>query len=204
MGCASAIVLTTFGASYGTAKSSSAIFACGILRPDRLMQNTLCAVMAQILSIYGLVAAVIISGGIDERMAVYRGFMQLGAGVSVGLCGLAAGFAIGIVGDAGGKHTLPLLPPFYLFLSILLSMMANVQCSSCKHPAAKTLCRHGPHPHLRRSPRPLRRHRLYPHAHKVQQLPQLRLSPRLFRMSWCTSPPPGGVHHSRDGRLDVS
>lgn len=40
MGCAASIVLTTFGASYGTAKSAGAIFATGIIRPERLMQNT--------------------------------------------------------------------------------------------------------------------------------------------------------------------
>jgi len=34
-------------------------------------------------------------------MALYSGFIQLGAGLSVGLAGLSAGFAIGIVGDAG-------------------------------------------------------------------------------------------------------
>ncbi|CAG9996567.1 unnamed protein product [Clonostachys byssicola] len=101
MGCACAIVLTTIGASYGTAKSAGAIFSCGVLRPERLMQNTLCAIMAQILSIYGLVASVIMSNSISEKMAVHTGFLQLGAGLSVGLCGLAAGFAIGIVGDAG-------------------------------------------------------------------------------------------------------
>lgn len=90
------------GASYGTAKSAGAIFSSGIIRPDRLMQNTLCAIMAQILSIYGLVASVIISGNLKEKMALHTGFLQLGAGMAVGLCGLAAGFAIGIVGDAGG------------------------------------------------------------------------------------------------------
>lgn len=37
MGCATAIVFSTFGASYGTAKSAVAIFASG--GPDRLMQN---------------------------------------------------------------------------------------------------------------------------------------------------------------------
>lgn len=31
----------------------------------------------------------------------FRSFLDLGAGLSVGLSGLAAGFAIGIVGDAG-------------------------------------------------------------------------------------------------------
>lgn len=65
--------------------------------------------MAQILSIYGLVASVIISGGLVEKMALHTGFLQLGAGLSVGLCGLAAGFAIGIVGDAGGVCTHPSL-----------------------------------------------------------------------------------------------
>lgn len=58
--------------------------------------------MAQILSIYGLVTGVIISEDLTEKMPLYRGFLQLAAGISVGLCGLAAGFAIGIVGDAGG------------------------------------------------------------------------------------------------------
>ena len=36
---------------------------------------------------------------------MYQGFVQLGAGLSVGLAGLAAGFAIGIVGDAGVRGT---------------------------------------------------------------------------------------------------
>ena len=38
-------------------------------------------------------------------MALYTGFIQLGAGLSVGLAGLSAGFAIGIVGDAGVRGT---------------------------------------------------------------------------------------------------
>lgn len=68
--------------------------------------------MAQILSIYGLVVSVIISGSLVERMALHTGFLQLGAGLSVGLCGLAAGFAIGIVGDAGGAFSSPLFLAF--------------------------------------------------------------------------------------------
>ncbi|KPM36314.1 hypothetical protein AK830_g10240 [Neonectria ditissima] len=101
LGCTCSIVFTTIGAAYGTAKSASAIFSSGILRPDMLMQNTLCSIMAQILSIYGLVASVIIAGGIKEKMPIYTGFLQLGAGLAVGLCGMAAGFAIGVVGDCG-------------------------------------------------------------------------------------------------------
>lgn len=59
--------------------------------------------MAQILSIYGLVTSVIISNDLAEKMALFTGFIQLGSGLAVGLCGMAAGFAIGIVGDAGGE-----------------------------------------------------------------------------------------------------
>ncbi|KAH8909686.1 V-type ATPase [Coniochaeta sp. PMI_546] len=124
LGCACSIIFTVLGASYGTAKSSGAIFSSGILRPDRLMQNTICAIMAQILSIYGLVASVIISGGLAEKMALYTGFLQLGAGLCVGLCGLAAGFAIGIVGDAGVRASSQ-QPRLYIGM-ILLLILAEV------------------------------------------------------------------------------
>lgn len=39
------------------------------------------------------------------EMTLFQGFVQLGAGLSVGLAGLAAGFAIGVVGDAGVRGT---------------------------------------------------------------------------------------------------
>ena len=42
---------------------------------------------------------------VNLQMPLYQGFVQLGAGLSVGLAGLAAGFAIGIVGDAGVRGT---------------------------------------------------------------------------------------------------
>ena len=42
---------------------------------------------------------------LKENCDVSRAFLQLGAGLSVGLSGLAAGFAVGIVGDAGVRGT---------------------------------------------------------------------------------------------------
>ncbi|KAL9941817.1 hypothetical protein ACHAO5_008605 [Verticillium nonalfalfae] len=117
LGCCSAITLTVIGASYGTAKSAPAIFASGVLRPDRLMQNTLCAVMAQILAIYGLVASVLIAGDLREKTTLFAAFLQLGAGLAVGLSGMAAGFSIGIVGDAGGAFSSPLPLPSSTSLS---------------------------------------------------------------------------------------
>ncbi|KAH8204590.1 hypothetical protein TruAng_001219 [Truncatella angustata] len=102
MGCAASIIFTVFGASYGTAKSSGAIFSSGIMRPERLMQNT-----------------VIISGDLIEKMPLHMGFLQLGAGISVGLCGLAAGFAIGIVGDAGVRASTQ-QPRLYVGMVLIL------------------------------------------------------------------------------------
>merc|ERR1711939_1113188 len=98
MGCMAAIVFTCFGAAYGTAKAGVGISAMGVLRPDLIVKNIIPVIMAGIIAIYGLVVAVLISNDLTQKMALYTGFIQLGAG-------LAAGFAIGIVGDAGVRGT---------------------------------------------------------------------------------------------------
>ncbi|KAL9604750.1 MAG: hypothetical protein Q9179_001725 [Wetmoreana sp. 5 TL-2023] len=105
MGCTSAIVFTCFGAAYGTAKSGVGISAMGVLRPDLIVKNIVPVIMAGIIGIYGLVVSVLISDGLKQDLPLYTSFIQLGAGLSVGLAGLAAGFAIGIVGDAGVRGT---------------------------------------------------------------------------------------------------
>ncbi|KAH0610583.1 uncharacterized protein LAJ45_03408 [Morchella importuna] len=105
MGCTAAIVFTCFGASYGTAKAGVGIVAAGVLRPDLIVRNIIPVVMAGIIGIYGLVVSVLVSSGLQQRVSLYTSFIQLGAGLSVGLAGLAAGFAIGIVGDAGVRGT---------------------------------------------------------------------------------------------------
>jgi len=105
MGCTAAIALTCIGASYGTSKSGVGISAMGVLRPDLVMKCIVPVVMAGIIAIYGLVVSVLISGDLKSPMPLYSGFIQLGAGLSVGLAGLSAGFAIGIVGDAGVRGT---------------------------------------------------------------------------------------------------
>lgn len=42
---------------------------------------------------------------VESPMPLFNGFIQLGAGLSVGLAGLAAGFAVGIAGNAGVRGT---------------------------------------------------------------------------------------------------
>ena len=111
LGASSAMVFSALGAAYGTAKSGTGIAAMSVMRPELIMKSIIPVVMAGIIAIYGLVVAVLIANDIHEpntdanTYTLYKSFLQLGAGLSVGLSGLAAGFAIGIVGDAGVRGT---------------------------------------------------------------------------------------------------
>ncbi|KAH0565343.1 H(+)-transporting V0 sector ATPase subunit c [Trichoglossum hirsutum] len=63
--------------------------------------------MAGIIGIYGLVVSVLISDGLKQKLPLYTGFIQLGAGLSVGLAGLAAGAVRayrGVVDELKGLH----------------------------------------------------------------------------------------------------
>uniref|UniRef100_A0A8C9PQL9 V-type proton ATPase proteolipid subunit n=1 Tax=Spermophilus dauricus TaxID=99837 RepID=A0A8C9PQL9_SPEDA len=97
--------LGALGAAYGTAKSGTGIAAMSVMRPELIMKSIIPVVMAGIIAIYGLVVAVLIANSLNDGISLYRSFLQLGAGLSVGLSGLAAGFAIGIVGGAGVRGT---------------------------------------------------------------------------------------------------
>ena len=56
--------------------------------------------MAGIIGIYGLVVSVLVSDGLKQDLSLYASFIQLGAGLSVGLAGLAAGY---VISDLGGE-----------------------------------------------------------------------------------------------------
>ncbi|KAJ8325224.1 hypothetical protein BDV3_007222 [Batrachochytrium dendrobatidis] len=105
MGCTAAIVFSCLGAAYGTAKSGVGICAMGVMRPELIVKNIIPIIMAGIIAIYGVVVAVLLSGGLKQEMTLFAGFISLAAGLSVGLSGLAAGFAVGVVGDAGVRGT---------------------------------------------------------------------------------------------------
>ncbi|KAH9509959.1 V-type proton ATPase 16 kDa proteolipid subunit [Bulinus truncatus] len=106
MGVTSAISFCALGAAYGTAKSGTGISAMAVMKPELIMKSVIPVVMAGIIAIYGLVVAVVITQDIVETgYTLYKSFLHLGAGLSVGLSGMAAGFAIGIVGDAGVRGT---------------------------------------------------------------------------------------------------
>ncbi|XP_017841274.1 V-type proton ATPase 16 kDa proteolipid subunit [Drosophila busckii] len=105
MGAFCAICFSSLGAAYGTAISGVGIATMAVQRPDLIMKSIIPVVMAGIIAIYGLVVAVLIAGSINSEYSIQKGYIQLGAGLAVGLAGLAAGFAIGIVGDAGVRGT---------------------------------------------------------------------------------------------------
>merc|ERR1719473_1898262 len=100
------MVFSALGAAYGTAKSGTGIAAMSVMRPELIMKSIIPVVMAGIIAIYGLVVAVLITNGLKPvGYTLFKSFVDLGAGLSVGLSGLAAGFAIGIVGDSGVRGT---------------------------------------------------------------------------------------------------
>jgi len=100
------MVFSALGAAYGTAKSGTGIAAMSVMRPQLIMKSIIPVVMAGIIAIYGLVVAVLITNGLSAtKYTLFKSFVDLGAGLSVGLSGLAAGFAIGIVGDSGVRGT---------------------------------------------------------------------------------------------------
>lgn len=107
MGAAASMVFSALGAAYGTAKSGTGIAAMAVMRPELIMKSIIPVVMAGIIAIYGLVVAALIAGQIKKppEYDLFKAFLHLGAGLSVGLSGLAAGFAIGVVGDAGVRGT---------------------------------------------------------------------------------------------------
>lgn len=125
-------------------------------------------IMAGIIAIYGLVVAVLISNDLSQHMALYSGFIQLGAGLSVGLAGLAAGFAIGIVGDAGVRGTAQ--QPRLFVGMILILIFAEVLGKSC--PASRLFRKTDTYPRSLRSDR-CSSHELESLARRVLNAPSI-------------------------------
>ncbi|XP_051857986.1 V-type proton ATPase 16 kDa proteolipid subunit c-like [Drosophila nasuta] len=106
MGVSAAMVLSSFGAAYGTAISGTGIAATAVMRPELIMKSIIPIVMAGIIAIYA------------------KGYVHLAAGLSVGMCGLASGYAIGVVGDVGVRNTA--LQPRLFIGMILILIFAEV------------------------------------------------------------------------------
>ncbi|GFV77239.1 v-type proton ATPase 16 kDa proteolipid subunit [Trichonephila clavipes] len=103
MGATLAMSLTALGAGIGTVKAGTSISAAGTFKPEMVIKSLLPVVMAGVLAIYGLVASVLIAYDLEasaKGYSLYKGYLDFGCGISVGMTGLAAGYAIGAVGNA--------------------------------------------------------------------------------------------------------
>ncbi|GLB38546.1 putative proton-conducting pore forming subunit of the membrane integral V0 complex of vacuolar ATPase [Lyophyllum shimeji] len=100
-GVASAMILSTVGAAFGTAKAGIGIAGLGTFKPELIMKSLIPVVMSGIIAVYGLVVSVLIAGALrPDNYSLFAGFTHLGAGLACGMTGLSAGYAIGIVGDS--------------------------------------------------------------------------------------------------------
>nr|XP_020848003.1 V-type proton ATPase 16 kDa proteolipid subunit-like [Phascolarctos cinereus] len=114
-----AVMGSALGAAYGTAKSGTSSAAVAVVRPRQITKAVIPVVMAGIIAIYGLAVAVLLISSQSHRISLFKSFLQLGAGLSVGLGGLAAGFAVGVVGEAGVWDTAQ-QPRFFLGMILVL------------------------------------------------------------------------------------
>ena len=107
-GAGYALVFANVGAAYGTAKSGISIGSMAVTRPNLVFKAIIPVIMAGILSIYGLIIAVILGMKIKPPstggFGAYESINTLAAGMCCGLCQIAAGYAIGIVGDGGVRY----------------------------------------------------------------------------------------------------
>jgi len=80
----------------------------GVNHPNGIIKNLVAIIMAGVLGIYGLIVAIIISGGVSapqvgvgNTYSQYTGWAHLAAGLCCGFTCLAAGGATGIAGEVG-------------------------------------------------------------------------------------------------------
>jgi len=104
MGSLGAVISMTFaavGAGYGMAKSALGVVSLVKLAPSTMFRGMAPVVMAELLAIYGFVSGLNILGGFEiDRYTSFSGYLDLGAGLAVGLSCLAAGLSIGAIAEA--------------------------------------------------------------------------------------------------------
>ena len=109
MGSALCIILSNWGAAWGTWRSGMGLCGMGVNHPGGIIKNLVAIIMAGVLGIYGLIVAIIIGNGVtgpnadseSNTYSQYTGWAHFAAGLCCGLCCLAAGYATGIAGEVG-------------------------------------------------------------------------------------------------------
>ena len=102
-----AMTFSNLGTAYGTAKSGMGIASLAVTRPHLAFKAIIPIIMAGILSIYGLITSVLLSGKVkndDPTATAAPQILLFGGGMLCGFSNIAAGYAIGLVGEQGVKY----------------------------------------------------------------------------------------------------
>ncbi len=109
IGAGLCIVLSNWGAAWGTWKAGIGLCSMGVNHPGGIIKNLVAIIMAGVLGIYGLIVSIIIAGSITgpaeggNTYSQFTGWAHLSAGLCCGLTCLAAGGATGVAGEIGIK-----------------------------------------------------------------------------------------------------
>ena len=99
-GVAMAMTFSNLGTAYGTAKSGMGIASLSVTRPHLAFKSIIPIIMAGILSIYGLIIAVLLAQKVSvSTETACLPMNYLGAGLVSGFSNVFAGYAIGVVGE---------------------------------------------------------------------------------------------------------
>ena len=94
------IALASLGAAIGIGYAGNAMIQAISRKPETFSKGMISVVLAEALSIYGLLAAFMIIMRMDPLMAMAEGVMALAAGLAIGFAGIGAGVGIASCGSA--------------------------------------------------------------------------------------------------------
>lgn len=95
-----AIALASLGAAIGIGYAGNAMIQAISRKPETFSKGMISVVLAEALSIYGLLAAFMIIMRMEQLMGISEGVMALAAGLAIGFAGIGAGVGIASCGSA--------------------------------------------------------------------------------------------------------
>eukprot|EP00667_Euglena_gracilis_P016492 EG_transcript_17254 len=104
LGTVLSMMFAALGAGYGMAKAALGVVSLVNLAPSAMFRGMAPVVMAELLAIYGFISGLNILSGFDiDRYNSFSGYLDFGAGLTVGLSCLVSGLSIGAIADANLK-----------------------------------------------------------------------------------------------------